>query len=113
MRCMKCGRETQEQTFCQSCLEDMARSPVKPGTPVVIFERSNRRRRAAPKKDEHEEQIRKLNRTILHLKIWVVVMGVLFIFSAVAAGFLYFTSDDKHPIGQNYNTVVDSPPSTG
>ena len=113
MRCMKCGRETQEQTFCQSCLEDMARSPVKPGTPVVIFERSISRRRAEPMKDELEEQIRKLNRTILHLKIWVVVMGVLFIFSAVAAGFLYFTSDDNPPIGQNYNTVVDSPPSTG
>ena len=37
MFCMKCGREIREdRVFCEECLADMARHPVKPGTPVQL-----------------------------------------------------------------------------
>ena len=35
MKCVKCGRDT-DQTFCESCRDDMARYPVKPGTIVQL-----------------------------------------------------------------------------
>ena len=41
MNCLKCGTEIPgEQVFCDSCLADMERHPVKPGTPVNIPKRS-------------------------------------------------------------------------
>ena len=37
MSCLKCGQEVSAgQIFCDSCLADMERHPVKPGTPVII-----------------------------------------------------------------------------
>ena len=42
MSCLKCGQEVSAgQIFCDSCLADMERHPVKPGTPVIIPKRSN------------------------------------------------------------------------
>ena len=35
MKCLKCGRET-DQTFCQACREEMEKYPVKPGTIVLL-----------------------------------------------------------------------------
>ena len=41
MNCLKCGTEISgEQVFCDSCLTDMERHPVKPGTPVNLPNRS-------------------------------------------------------------------------
>lgn len=41
MSCLKCGQEVSPgQIFCDSCLADMEKNPVKPGTPVVIPQRS-------------------------------------------------------------------------
>ena len=41
MSCLKCGQEVSPgQVFCESCLSDMARHPVKPGTPVIIPKRN-------------------------------------------------------------------------
>ena len=37
MACLKCGKETtQNQVFCDHCLDTMAAFPVKPGTPVNL-----------------------------------------------------------------------------
>ena len=37
MYCMKCGREiSEDNVFCDSCLEDMSRYPIKPGTPIQL-----------------------------------------------------------------------------
>jgi len=34
---MKCGKETKsDRFFCQECLDDMERYPVKPDTPVYL-----------------------------------------------------------------------------
>ena len=111
MNCMKCGRETDEQVFCPLCQEDMARSPVKPGTPVVIYERTTKPRTPSSFKVDPEEQIQKLRRSVRGLRILVALLALLFALSAGAAGYLFFT-DDQPPIGQNYNTMVDPEEST-
>lgn len=37
MNCLKCGREIEEgQVFCNDCLVQMAKYPVKPGTAVQL-----------------------------------------------------------------------------
>ena len=41
MSCLKCGQNVSAgQIFCDTCLADMERHPVKPGTPVIIPQRS-------------------------------------------------------------------------
>ncbi len=59
MQCMKCGRDISAgQVFCESCLEEMARYPVRPGTPVHLPDRPDapqprrRRPRRPPKPEE-------------------------------------------------------------
>ena len=44
MSCMKCGKEVSEgQVFCEECLTEMERYPVKPGTPVLLPHREDRK----------------------------------------------------------------------
>ena len=48
MGCIKCGRDLEEgQIFCQSCLEVMAKYPVKPNTAIQLPDHKDS---AAPKK---------------------------------------------------------------
>lgn len=43
MKCMKCGTTIpSEQVFCNTCLEDMERYPVKPGTPIQLPNRTEK-----------------------------------------------------------------------
>ena len=38
MNCMKCGRETQnEKVFCEDCLLEMEKYPVRAGSVVPVF----------------------------------------------------------------------------
>ena len=115
MSCLKCGNETtQEQVFCEHCLEIMSQYPVKPGTPVQLPKRDalptqkkqSRRRQLTP-----EDQI-------VHLKVLVrtlvALLGVVSVMLGIFAG-LYFmkekTSDTSVPsIGQNYTVdPTDNP----
>jgi hypothetical protein len=51
MKCLKCGQEVPAgQDFCESCLADMERHPVKPGTPVIIPKRN----KPLPSKRSHK-----------------------------------------------------------
>ena len=70
MNCLKCGREIEEgQVFCNDCLVQMAKYPVKPGTAVQLPSRgsaavskkvhSRRRTKTAP-----EEQLKALKKRI-------------------------------------------------
>ena len=70
VNCLKCGREIEEgQVFCNDCLVQMAKYPVKPGTAVQLPSRgsaavskkvhSRRRTKAAP-----EEQLEALKKRI-------------------------------------------------
>lgn len=111
MYCMKCGRETKENcVFCDSCLAEMAASPVKPGTPVQLPSRPNspvkksNPRRKAP---SPEEQVGRLRRTVQWLALGMVVLiAVLFMTVSILVHTLG-VQKAQETIGQNYSTVTD------
>ncbi len=115
MNCMKCGRETtQEQVFCDACLADMDRYPVKPGTPIhipaqpqpVVHKKSHRRMRVM----EPEEQISRLKKSV---KLLAVSLIVLLLAWGVTFGLLLhiWQQEEKIPIGQNYSIVSSDAPA--
>ena len=60
MQCMKCGRDVESgEVFCELCLEEMQKYPVRPGTAVVIPHRPERVQLKRPVKKQltHEEQL--------------------------------------------------------
>ena len=112
MNCMKCGRETQEgNVFCQECLTEMEKYPVRPGTVVQL---SRRRETVLPKKvvKRHvptpEEQIK-------FLRKWAIIASVLValcvaIIALMFEPTMHYVMDDHYEIGQNYSSV--SPTTT-
>lgn len=115
MNCLKCGRETQEgQVFCQECLLEMERFPVKPGTAIQLPKRreSTAVRRTAKRKNASlEDQVKILRKRIR-------LLTVLLIFSLVlVAAFVYptvrFLMRQPLAMGQNYSSVTTATaPST-
>ena len=112
MNCMKCGRTTQDdQVFCETCLKDMSAYPVKPGTPVNIPKRPQKKAAEPAKKEKPEEIIAQLRKTIRAWRITVLVLLLLLIVSVSLLGWHYATTDHSVPaIGQNYST--ETQPST-
>lgn len=117
MQCMKCGREIPAgQVFCEGCLADMEKYPVKPGTVVQIPSRKEpapvkkpptRRRPALPP----EQQVKVLKR-----RIWIV--GILLtLLLTLVSGCLYLSIDyilenEGKPLpGQNYSTAETTAPT--
>ena len=78
MSCMRCGKETKEsQVFCEECLADMERHPVKPGTPIQL---PNRVVRTAAKRDRFRVAASKWQDRIFRLKyimFWMILLIVL------------------------------------
>lgn len=116
MRCLKCGREVRpEQVFCDDCLLEMAKYPVKPGTtvqlphwsesPAVKKTYTRRRPNLSP-----EEQVRSLKKRVLVLTIALILALAAF------AGLSYcaVTQLLKEEIlpGQNYSAVDSLSPDT-
>lgn len=114
MRCMKCGRETEEnQVFCKDCLADMERYPVKPGTPVVIPKRPQKLRSNPAKKENPEEMFAKLNRKIHKLRIAVIALFLALCLSLGLLFYHFYTTDHSgFGIGQNYSTLPAESNST-
>lgn len=110
MKCMKCGRETAaDQIFCQDCLLDMERYPVKPGTAVLLpihrdssASRKNTKRRAP----SAEDQIRALKKRIRLLVIFLLISLVLIVCLAFPAA-EHLMEKQVLP-GQNYSSIVPS-----
>ena len=108
MNCMKCGRETAaEQVFCEDCLLEMEKHPVKPGTVVLLPRRSTA---AAPRKVSKrrgltpEEQVK-----VLKKRVRILVIALLLCIAVIAAmayPTVQYLTGDRHKVGQNYNTVV-------
>ena len=111
MNCAKCGREiAKDQVFCQMCLEEMEQHPVKPGTVVYIPKRSEEelekktpvRKKLPP---TPEQQIKKLKRKVVWLRI-LLVLSLLFCGAlSFVAGQMVSELDFCRFLGQNYSTV--------
>lgn len=112
MVCMKCGsRMESEQAFCQDCLLEMEKYPVKPGTAVqlpirketpVVRKSNSRRRTVSP-----EEQVVRLKKRIWFLSGALVVTLALIIAMAHPAVNYFIRKYHLRP-GQNYNTIAPS-----
>ena len=108
MKCLKCGRET-DQTFCESCREDMARYPVKPGTIVQLpkdrASSSPRDNRSWHNGISMEEQIAVQKRTIRRLSRVIAVLALLLLGMGVTM-FLLLRGGTQPKPGQNYSAVT-------
>ena len=95
MNCMKCGKETAENhVFCDTCLKDMEKYPVKPGTPVHIPSRKSAEQdRRPPRKKEptKDDLIAQHHRMIKWL---LIALGVLAVAFVIVTGFLLYTLGD-------------------
>lgn len=84
MNCLKCGKvTTNEQIFCDDCLQVMAQHPVKPGTPVYLPQREGA---ASPKKPSRknrqvsaEEQVKELQKRNRRLWRWLTAVSLVLI----------------------------------
>lgn len=110
MNCMKCGRETpREQVFCEDCLLEMEKYPVKPGTVVFL----PRNRVNTPPKKASKRRVLSLEDQVKLLKKRVRILAVLVILllgAVIAMAYPTFQHlmESQTKIGQNYNTVVAS-----
>lgn len=112
MQCMKCGREIPGgQVFCDACLDDMEKYPVKPGTAFYLPSRGEtepskkqpQHRRPASQPEEQVVQLKKrLKRTRTALVLaWLLLLGF------IGAGVWYFyEEEDVFLPGQNYSSIV-------
>ena len=106
MKCLKCGRET-DQTFCEKCRAEMEKYPVNPGTIVLLPKERPANKKPQPRHQTAppEETVRSQRRTIRRLSRAVAVLLVLLVLTGIAIVQLVQRSA-KPAVGQNYNTVT-------
>ena len=114
MNCMKCGRETQnEAVFCQDCLQDMEKYPVRPGTVVQLPRRKENivlkkvTKRHIPTAEEQIKALRKRVK-ILMLLLVLCIVAIALMFRPT----MHYVLDEHVQIGQNYSSVASSGTST-
>ena len=115
MHCMKCGREIEDgNVFCPTCIQKMAKYPVKPGTAVHIPYRAPETalKKGATKKRPltTEEQNIKLKKAVRGMG---VTIGSLLLILAITVMVLYQSLDTQtqgkeQGIGRNYSTASDN-----
>ena len=115
MNCMKCGSKIEEgQAFCSSCLAEMDRYPVNPGTVVLLPTPQKQPKKPVVKKKAPptpEDQLVRMKR-----KVWA--LRTLVVFSIIVIGLLsYITSrvitelDIQRLLGRNYSTIQAEEPT--
>ena len=90
MHCMKCGQKIEDtKVFCEDCLADMAKYPVKPGTVINLPQRryapvdKKRQKKYLPFHKAVDQITRLRNRTR-----WLTVALVITFLCFLAAAFL-------------------------
>ena len=114
MNCMKCGCDiSEEQVFCDDCLESMSRYPVNPNTPVVLPKRTATPvSKKVPRKKaiSPETQIQILKHRIRLLFVLLVAMTLLAVLLFYPA--VKYMADDHFLPGQNYKSIVSKTSTT-
>ena len=107
MNCMKCGRETQDDSaFCQNCLTEMAKHPVLPETVVLLPRRressviKKTTKRHTPTLEEQNAELREWNRILLVIVV-ICIAAIAFMFKPT----MHYVMDEHVEIGQNYSSV--------
>lgn len=110
MYCMKCGREIQEgNVFCQDCLAEMEKYPVRPDTVVLLPRRREPFLIKKPPKRHvptPEEQLAVLRKCVMILTILlaVCVTAIILMFRPT----MHYVLDEHVEIGQNYSSVTST-----
>lgn len=109
MQCLKCGKETPaDQVFCDDCLADMQKHPIKPGTAVHLPKREQRasERKAPAHRQENTaaEQISRLRSMIRWLSATIALLSVLLLLTASMLIHTLSKEDISQVIGRNYTT---------
>ena len=112
MNCMKCGIEIDSSSvFCESCLAEMDKYPVKPDTRILLpnHPAPEATKKQAPKKRQLTTK-EKLKKSQQVLK-WVTVALVVSLLLLGYALYMLFEEtapeDPQDNIGQNYSTIGD------
>lgn len=111
MNCMKCGKEIPEkQVFCDECLQDMQRYPVKPEVRVQLppIPVQTLQKKAAPRKRAvpPEEKIALLKKAVGWLTTSLVAAVLALILAVALLVHACAPQDDgEDHIGQNYSAV--------
>lgn len=106
MQCMKCSRDVSgRQVFCDSCLETMAKYPVRPGTVIALPKRKTQEysKKSGRKKREltEQEQISYLRRR-LH-RSHLIALALFFALGVLVVLFFHAVQESDGPIiGRNY-----------
>ena len=108
MNCMKCGRETQNETvFCQDCLAEMEKYPVQPGAVVLL----PRRREPSIMKKLPKRHMPTLEEQVVFFRKWVIYLSILLALCVIAIVVMFkptmhYVMDEHYEKGQNYSSVV-------
>jgi len=112
---MKCGRETAaEQVFCQDCLLEMQKYPVKPGTAVMLPKhREPSAIRKPPKRraPSMEDQLKSLRKRVHLLTALLLVAVVAIVCLSIPTA--KHLMERRLPPGQNYSSIVTTTAPTG
>ena len=114
MKCLRCARETADrQVFCNVCLDDMARHPVRSDTPIYlpvrkvsVAPKSKRRHRRERTAEEIVFILRKRVRVLTALVVILLMMlaaAVTGVWLAKRQGGGFSIPD----IGQNFQSITD------
>lgn len=113
MNCMKCGREIgEDRVFCDLCLKDMQKYPVKPGIAIQLPHRQESPvlRKAAPKRRQPstpEEKIQRLKKRVRRL-VFLWLLTLLLLAATIYPTIRFFRDLTAVLPGQNYSTITDS-----
>lgn len=106
MKCLKCGRET-DQTFCEACRAEMEKYPVKPGTIVLLPKERTPIRKPSPRyvRPSLESVVISQKKTIRRMgRAIAILAGLTAILTA--ALILLVENEQPMPLGKNYSTVT-------
>ena len=105
MNCMKCGRELKEgQVFCDTCLENMEKEPIRINTPVPIPVQPKpvaSHRRPILNPEEEVKRLEKINQNLILFLILTTVAMILFALGLFHQEVL----DVVDNLGRNYSVV--------
>ena len=110
MHCMKCGAELKiSGAFCENCLADMEKYPVRPGTVVQL----PRRREVSVIKKPPKRHVPSIEEQLKYLRKCIMILTVLLVvcIAAIVLMFkptMHYVRDEHFEIGQNYSSVISS-----
>ena len=101
MHCVKCGRDVQDSAvFCNDCLEDGKKYPIKPGTAIhlphrpTLMDKHTPRRKREPTTEEQNVllriRVRRLRNTVLLLSLCLCLTVALTILFALEPSLIPF-----------------------